>query len=328
MGIQLTVDEESDGTQGHLTTHDGAEMKVFLWKGRKEKALPGEGGVIVEVQRHFGDAILCHSYIRFILQASEGEFDIEDYEAKKGRDKSYNEIAKKILADKKQIEEQEKNCETALKTVRALFESGKFDARELALQSLVFLTDPAHSGKDVALLAGLVVLAGSGDDSFIRDAVLSSVLSTRSIGAQEDPEEYPQAISFKNQGMAVVVNALNALEVGGSVNETQPSMVVDSFVDHVDKKFGKDLLCMLVGSLGDADKNMHDSCLAARCLHALCRASNKVEQAVRDQGTKDIAMATMDIARRTSLRLEKATEQLLPSLGARTPAMVTSSCIY
>uniref|UniRef100_A0A7S1ZU95 Uncharacterized protein n=1 Tax=Trieres chinensis TaxID=1514140 RepID=A0A7S1ZU95_TRICV len=179
--------------------------------------------------------------------------------------------------------------------------------------------------------AGRVVLAGSnnatgdGDKPDIRDAVLTSILS-----AEPEDDWNPRTNAIRGLGLTVVSNALCTLEIGdlsatGKMHEP-PFRVVESYLSHVDGRFGLDLLNVLMDCLSKAQENMHNSCLAAQCLHVLCRSSKKVKNAIQDQGGKDVAVVTLGVARCTSLRLQKATEQLLPSLGTRIPAMVITCC--
>jgi len=138
---------------------------------------------------------------------------------------------------KNQDHQEHENAVVALEIAHGLIMKDRMDARQLGLESLCLLTDPAKTGYMTAVLASHVVLLGStggveiagvtdapGNESIlkdegpfqeIRETILSLVQFSR-IGEDEEDEatspESESMILLHNLALAVLANALEVVE--------------------------------------------------------------------------------------------------------------------
>mmetsp|Transcript_37235 Transcript_37235/g.111465 ORF Transcript_37235/g.111465 Transcript_37235/m.111465 type:complete len:359 (-) Transcript_37235:208-1284(-) len=345
---------QNQGTAA-LKTIEHVEIHIALWRGSGPKY---PECVIVEAQRRRGDAVLYHKYCRSILDAADGDFDVEEFHASEEREKEHCKIAEKMLANQKHLKKPAKlgnktiqpdheNSLLALEIAASLLKKDRMDARQLGMESLCLLTDPARTGIDTALIASRVVLTGSAqdescdDDEFvpeelgIREAILSLVQFGRLAedggymdelesddedAAHRHPEEQEHNNLLHNLALAVLANALDVLENHGSKiaaasgGGTSSASVADAFLSESKEISSRDLLSTLLSALGSAGSKPHDACLSARCLGSLCEASKDARRRSKEMNAKNVVATALDVGKRTHVKLETETEKVLTTL--------------
>jgi len=126
LSIEASYDGES--AKARCVTIDGVHFNVFLYRGKRQY----NHGIIVEVQRDFGNSINFYTTTTAILDAS------------KGREISYTNFrsdALPIVPDEN--DSFNPNTRSSLDFVSKMLSHPAFDAQYLGLQSLDFLTDPS-----------------------------------------------------------------------------------------------------------------------------------------------------------------------------------------
>jgi len=325
-----------------LRTGEHVEMHVCLWMGSAPRF---PNCVIVEAQRRKGDAVIFHKYSRNILEAAEGDFDAEEFTADEDREREYTKMAESIFLEGKKSEEgkvENENSLLALEIAASLLKKDRMDARQLGMESLCLLTDPARTGMETALMASRVVLTGSAQaestDEFvseelgIREAILSLVqfgrlsedgglmdedLDSDDECSNKHPEEQDHNDLLHNLALAVLANALDVLENHGKklvVSNESPAGVADAFLDDTKEKSSRGLLETLLSVLGSAGKKPHDACLSAQCLSSLCQASKDARRRAKDLSAKKVVSTALDVGRQTHVKLETETTKVLTTL--------------
>eukprot|EP00566_Odontella_aurita_P012311 CAMPEP_0113526160 /NCGR_PEP_ID=MMETSP0015_2-20120614/589_1 /TAXON_ID=2838 /ORGANISM="Odontella" /LENGTH=498 /DNA_ID=CAMNT_0000424459 /DNA_START=369 /DNA_END=1865 /DNA_ORIENTATION=+ /assembly_acc=CAM_ASM_000160 len=353
--MSVQAEYNHDAGTAALKTIEHVEIHIALWRGSGPKY---PECVIVEAQRRRGDAVLYHKYCRSILDAADGDFDVEEFHASEEREKEHCKIAEKMLANQKHLKKPAKlgnktiqpdheNSLLALEIAASLLKKDRMDARQLGMESLCLLTDPARTGIDTALIASRVVLTGSAqdescdDDEFvpeelgIREAILSLVQFGRLAedggymdelesddedAAHRHPEEQEHNNLLHNLALAVLANALDVLENHGSKiaaasgGGTSSASVADAFLSESKEISSRDLLSTLLSALGSAGSKPHDACLSARCLGSLCEASKDARRRSKEMNAKNVVATALDVGKRTHVKLETETEKVLTTL--------------
>mmetsp|Transcript_11864 Transcript_11864/g.22212 ORF Transcript_11864/g.22212 Transcript_11864/m.22212 type:complete len:466 (+) Transcript_11864:159-1556(+) len=331
MSVQATFDDDL-GT-ANLITDDHVEIHLTLWKAsRTEESDSGEEKVqtIVEAQRRKGCAVVFHRYCRNLLDAAQGCFDPKEEEIRNS--------CHRVELQKKDNNEGE-NSLLAIEIAASLIRKDRMDARRLGMESLCLLTDPTKTPMETALLASQIVLFGSAQDDMsqeadyisdelgIREAVLSLVQFGR-LGDycdyESDGEEEDNATGVEaefndvlhNLALAVLANALEVLEThGGSMARSETSKPpANTFLEESKEISKRELLSSLLNVLGKAESKPHDACLSAQCLRSLFQASKEAKRRARDLNAKQIVMTALDVGRRTHVKLENETENIMREL--------------
>lgn len=372
MSVQATYD--NDLATAHLKTSEHVEIHITLWKSPSENSPV----TIVEAQRRKGDAVLYHKYCQNLLSAADGHFSNEDFmqssrdeESKVARQSS---IIQEIKIEKKQraadaVDSDDNNMTSllgdgddslvALEIAASLLKKDRMDARQLGMETLCLLTDPAKTGIETALLASKVVLFGSvdaGSDSLedeympaedlgVREAILSLVQfgklgeyidfeEEEDTGANIHEEEKEFNALLHNLALAVLANALDVLERHGeelaevgsnnaassaavaaaAENNGDQSTNANTFLEETKEISKRELLSTLLNVLGAAETKPHDACLSAQCLRSLFQASRKAKRKARDLNAKQIVNTALDVARRTHVKLETETRNIIREL--------------
>lgn len=242
-----------------LVTGENVEMHLSLWR---TSGVPGSKyppGIVVELQRRKGDSIIFHRYSRYILDAAMGEFDSSEFLAATGGDIAhmYTKKAERMLKmQTNTAANEEESAIIAVEIAHGLLMKDRMDARQLGLESLCLLTDPAKTGLTTAVIASHAVLLGtaqvassSSDDNVIFDEspfqeireTILSLVQLRRIGDEtevseaeddrrstEDDEFEGQHIQERehmallhNLALAVMANALQVIEEYDSM-DTEP----------------------------------------------------------------------------------------------------------
>jgi len=341
MSVQAVYDH--DAATAALRTEEHVEIHVALWLGTAPRY---PECIIVELQRRKGDAVIYHKYCRNLLEAADGEFDSEEYAAFEERDRTYSKMAEQMLEGKKPSGDgtDRENSLLALEIAASLLKKDRMDARQLGMESLCLLTDPARTGMETALMASRVVLTGSvqdetTDDDYapeelgIREAILSLVqfgrlsedggcmddgMDSDDESAIKHPEEQEHNDLLHNLALAVLSNALEVLENHGkrlAAEGKNAETVANAFLDETKEISSRDLLKTLLNVIGSAGKKPHDACLSAQCLRSLCEASKDARRRARDLSAKKVVSTALDVGRRTHVKLETETEKVLKTLA-------------
>lgn len=329
LSVQATFDDAL-GT-ANLVTDDHVEIHLTLWKAsRTEESDSAEDKVItiVEAQRRKGCAVVFHRYCRNLLDAAEGCFDPKEEESRS--------LCHRVEVQNKNEGE---SSLLAIEIAASLIRKDRMDARRLGMESLCLLTDPSKTPMETALLASQIVLFGSAQDDMsqeaeyipdelgIREAVLSLVQFGRlgdycdfeSDGEEEDNTTGVEAEFndvLHNLALAVLANALEVLEThGGSMARSETSKPpANTFLEESKEISKRELLSSLLNVLGKAESKPHDACLSAQCLRSLFQASKEAKRRARDLNAKQIVMTALDVGRRTHVKLENETENIMREL--------------
>lgn len=247
LSVHATYNDEI--ATASLVTGENVEMHLSLWKTSGVAGTKYPAGIVVELQRRKGDSIVFHRYSRYILDAAMGEFDASEFQKATGGDVAhmYTKKAERMLKMQtgKPAANEEESAIIAVEIAHGLLMKDRMDARQLGLESLCLLTDPAKTGITTALIASHVVLLGTAqgatstaEDSVIfdespfqeiRETVLSLV-QLRRIGDEtelsEGEDERSEDDDFEgkhsqerehmsllhNLALAVIANALEVVE--------------------------------------------------------------------------------------------------------------------
>ena len=181
------------------------------------------------------------------------------------------------------------------------------------------------------------------EDLGVREAILSLVQFGR-LGEYVDFQEEEDVCASSNNlnaeenefnamlhnlALAVLANALDVLEqhgnemaaVGSSGNSAtavakvgEPTTNANVFLEESQEISRRELLKTLLNVLGNANSKPHDACLSAKCLRSLFQASKKAKRKARDLNAKQIVNTALDIGRRTHVKLENATRNVIREL--------------
>jgi len=338
MSVQATYDDAL--ATADLVTEEHVEIHLTLWRGAGSGAEgtdasaapePSEESkiTIVEAQRRKGCAVVFHRYCRNLLDAAQGCFEVKDDSAIKQ--------FHRVEVEKK--DDEGENSLLAIEIAASLLKKDRMDARRLGMESLCLLTDPSKAGMETALLASQIVLFGSvqeesGDEADfipdelgIREAILSLVQFGRlgeycDFESDDEEEENASGVEAEfnevlhNLALAVLANALEVLEAHGNKmaapEDAKPS--ANSFLQESKEISKRELLSTLLNVLGKAESKPHDACLSAQCLKSLFQASKEAKGRARDLNAKQIVMTALDVGKRTHVKLENETKNIMKEL--------------
>ena len=241
----------------------------------------------------------------------------------------------------------------ALEIAASLLKKDRMDARRLGMESLCLLTDPSKTGLENAIVASQVVLFGSADlnchnnngeddtnfipdELGIREAILSLVQYGKireycDFDSDDEDDENISSVEVEfnevlhNLALAVLANALEVLEMHGletsgatavaaSAASLSSSPSANTFLEESQEISKRELLSTLLNVLGQAQSKPHDACLSAQCLKSLFQASKKAKRRAKDLNAKQIVMTALDVGRRTHVKLETETENVIREL--------------
>lgn len=101
---------------------------------------------------------------------------------------------------------------------------------------------------------------------------------------------------------------------GGTLSNPEVSTVANTFLEETKEISKKELLATLLNVLGKAESKPHDACLSAQCLRSLFQASKKAKRKARDLNAKQIVNTALDVGRRTHVKLETETRNIMNEL--------------
>lgn len=331
MSVQASFDNNS--ATAELRTSEHVEMHISLWHADDHPDC-----TIVEAQRRKGCSLTYHKYCRNLLDAAEGEFDANRYEIRE--EARLREViqSEELVSNKSESE----NSLLALEIAASLLKKDRMDCRQIGMESLCLLTDPSKAGMKTALFASRAVLFGTiqeesmDNDEFlpedlgVREAVLSLVQFGRigdggdfkEANDSDSEDEVDDDVEFNsllhNLALAVLANALDVLENHGTTlspkEDLKPSAVANEFLEETIKISKRELLSTLLNVLGKAESKPHDAYLSAQCLRSLFQASKKARHKARDMNAKEIVTTALDVGRRTHVKLQTETENVMREL--------------
>lgn len=329
MSVQAAFDNDL-GTAS-LTTAEHVEIHLSLWQGT------GDNSTIVEAQRRKGSVLAYHKYCRNLLDAAQGVFTLESFVVSEEQNRHVNLV--ETVAGVETISGEEKGSEDensllALEIAASLLKKDRIDARQLGMESLCLLTDPASAGTHAAVIASRVVLFGSVQDENLDDAdflpdelgVREAVLSLVQFGRLgengdlfEEEEDSDSEVNdhereynehLHNLALAVLANSLETLKMSRS--ENKPS--ANEFLEESKEISNRELLSTLLNVLSRAESKPHEACLSAQCLNSLFQASKEAKRKARDLNAKQIVVTALDVGRRTHVKLETETKNVMREL--------------
>jgi hypothetical protein len=324
MSVQATYDDSL--ATADLVTADRVEIHLTLWKGEEKERTT----TIVEAQRRKGCAVVYHRYCRDLLDAAQGV-----YEAKEDNKK----LLHRVEVERKE-DEDDKSALYALEMAAKLLRKDRMDATRLGMESLCLLTDPSQTGMENARIASQVVLFGSvqepdakqeetdfiQDELGIREAILSLVQFGKlrehcDFDSDSEDEDNVAGVEAEfndilhNLALAVLANALEVHEKDANnitTEDSKPS--ANTFLEESKEISKRELLGTLLSTLGKAASKPHDACLSAQCLKSLFQGSKEAKSRAKDLNAKQIVMTALDVGRRTHVKLETETENVIKEL--------------
>lgn len=304
---------------------------------------------IIEVQRRNGCAVIYHRYCRDILDAAEGYFDGPQVQTQvprveipnKSREDGENSLLALEIAANLISKDRMDARRLGMESLCLLTDPSKAGAETALLASQVVLFGSVQN-------AGLSSLDDTEADCMpelgIREAILSLVQFGRlgEYGDFDDDDEEDDDISpdeiacnqvLHNLSLAVLANALEVLESDGTkmsatsnssddaiaytANDTKSTSISDNtnaFLDESKEISNRELIKTLLNVLGNAESKPHDACLSAQCLKSLFQASKKAKRKARDFSAKQIVVTALDVGRRTHVKLETETKNVMKEL--------------
>jgi len=97
-------------------------------------------------------------------------------------------------------------------------------------------------------------------------------------------------------------------------NTMEPTTNANTFLSESKEISKRELLATLLNVLSKADSKPHDACLSAQCLRSLFQASKQAKRKARDLKAKQIVSTALDVARRTHVKLENETKNIIKEL--------------
>ena len=314
-----------------LTTSEHVEIHLSLWQGTGDKS------TIIEAQRRKGSVVAFHKYCRNILDAAQGSFNLQSFMVSEEHDRHVNLV--ETLAGVETVSEEkgseDENSLLALEIAASLLKKDRIDARQLGMESLCLLTDPASAGSHVALIASRVVLFGSvhsenmddtdflPDELGVREAVLSLVqfgrlgengdlfdVEEEDSDTELDQNEKEYNEHLHNLALAVLANSLETLKM----SESGYGQSANEFLEESKEISNRELLSTLLNVLSRAESKPHEACLSAQCLNSLFQASKEAKRKARDLNAKQIVVTALDVGRRTHVKLETETKNVMREL--------------
>lgn len=250
------------------------------------------------------------------------------------------------------------NAIIAIEIAHGLIMKDRIDARQLGLESLCLLTDPKKTGITTAVIASRVVLLGSAQDidstsspeeallcdetpfQEIRQGLLS-LIQFRRIGDTDDfdegegsSEESEHITVLHNLALAVLANALAVIAdedldasfssapeeepIGRARLDTSENISERFLEDSLECSDNLEIMKTLINELGKAGMKPHNACLSAKCIGALCRASDKARQRAKELGAKNVVQTALEVGTLTHLKLERECSKVMSSLHNET----------
>jgi len=319
MSVQAIFD--ANVSSASLVTAEHIEIYVSLWKGFNDN------GIIVEVQRRKGCAVIYHKYCRKILDAAEGLFDEEAYTKQVAHNLFfYSKGVERVINDIATAEAERQHSLLTLDIAANLIKKDRMDAQQLGMESLCLLTDPRKTCKETVLLTSQIILQGSVDhrsDEYecfygIREVVMSLIKCGKLNGddrydngeCKDSMHMCPEELDNKNMlhylALAVLANALDVLKLE---DEPKCRTITNKFLKSPEIPMGE-IITKLLSILSAAASKPHDAYLSARSLLSLFQISKEARKKAQCLQGKQIVLVALEVGKRTHANLENQSKKI------------------
>mmetsp|Transcript_42141 Transcript_42141/g.61585 ORF Transcript_42141/g.61585 Transcript_42141/m.61585 type:complete len:433 (+) Transcript_42141:349-1647(+) len=335
MSVQAHFDNEK--ATASLSTMDHVEIYLSLWRGTAP--IYDKDCIVVEAQRRRGSVVNYYGYCRKILDAASGKFDSEKYAKTDGVKRGRRDLAGSPYLTRKITPAEDAGSVmdkalVALNIAAGLIRKDRLDAQRLGMESLCLLTDPSRAGMETAKIAARVVLLDTAQEELvngdevifdesaelrIREVIISIVLGDSDDDSgydSDDSEEKEHKDLLFNLALVVMANALAVYETpAAATSRLRRNSVVDSFLKDAQEMSSNNILSSLLGVLGQAQDNPHDSFRSAQCLGSLFQGSDEARRKARDLNAKQIVLTALDVGQRTHVKLANASQRVIRVLA-------------
>jgi len=240
-----------------------------------------DGGVLVEVQRLYGDAMSFMKDCRAILNASEGKAEgdmaSEDMPLYLCLPVSQMEFAKNVTLPPITHEEEADSVDVTAD----LLSSHQSDSNMLGMESLVIQTDPLKTLKSTAILASRRILCVSdpGNKAFnMHNCIMSLLIYNQDSPSSEEMTVDDYAMKLRNLAMSALSNALTLFSTEN---------ILLSTISMNQEWYKSVLIPKLLQDLNTAAHHPHDACYASRCISKLAESSVEFAIIMRESGGHD-----------------------------------------
>lgn len=321
---------------------DRCLFQIQLYKGNPELF---SHGVVVECMRISGSAISFHTACRAILQAALGQSTGDDTNRPLHHCNGleYQRLPDGLMNPGSTVERNKRpklnpeiSAAKALEQAKELVQKDRLDTQVLGMESLVNLTTPSISGKEICTYVSLRLLIDNPDWLISRvtlddevegglstfgSALLEKNVTHSTIGGEITADEGRHASKIRAFGLRALCNALS------NMSETKKlGKILRNYDSHplTEKAFLDSLVEDLKGvnrppSLVQAGTNtlasVHEAALAVRILRLLGEHSEQVQAILQS----DVVLERLEIARTTG----RATHMVLQQEAERTYAKLT-----
>ena len=261
-----------------------------------------DGGVLVEIQRLFGDCVSFMKDCRELLDASEGV----EKKAPAVEEQSLfltmpiSEMSFFKTATLPPVDEAEPVNMTA-----DLLASNQSDSNLLGMESLSTLTDVNKTSKATAVLSAKRVLCPEHEDNKtfnMHNYVMSLIIYTDDCEDSNANSYYEgtamedHTMKLRNLAICSVANSLSLMASEGHMFD-----VLHSCCD-----WYKDVLVpQLVQDLSTAKEHPHDACYASRCLKSLAKSCSRCVDKIKIVGGLSALKSAQEVGQNEFALLEK-----------------------
>ena len=229
----IEAEYEDEKAKAKCTTPEGVECRVRLYRGRGKY----NHGIIVEVQRRFGNSVNFHEHVSAILNAARGMAPPPPPPALGVTGDSLP-----LVSDSEDDYSPASGAES-LKMVEKMFAHGRYDSQYLALQTLSSLTSVSKMGPATAKTVSTELLSSSNE-------VVHNVFDI--LSKKEDHEGF----TLRSLSLSILANALEATN------------------GKLDNVFREHIRPILLKELKNAESTPRTAHMAARCFEFLYKADH------------------------------------------------------
>mmetsp|Transcript_21754 Transcript_21754/g.39235 ORF Transcript_21754/g.39235 Transcript_21754/m.39235 type:complete len:465 (-) Transcript_21754:216-1610(-) len=267
---------KTDGNVAKCRNTDFCKFTIRLYAG-------DEGGVLVEVQRLYGDCVSFMKDCRAVFNASEGKTE----ESHPSDDKPMylrlpvSEMAFLRTASLPPVsQEEEADC---VNVTADLLSSHQSDTNMLGMESLVIQTDPLKTLKSTAIMASRMILCP--DDPRNISFNMHNYVMSLLIYGHEDYPSAPEDSALEDHSTKTRNLAMSALSNALSLFASEKLLLTTISSNH--EWYTSVLIPKLLQDLSTAAHHPHDACYASRCLSTLAESSVEFACTMKEAGGHD-----------------------------------------
>lgn len=223
----IEAEYSSEDAKVSCVNSDGVDFRIKLYRGRGEYS----HGIIIEVQRRFGTSQHFFSDIKAILDAAEGKVTPASPNEANGIP---------LPTEIEDSDEEEISGTTSLLMVSKMLQHPGIDSHNLALQTLISLTDPGKMGAKTAKAVSTHLL----------EVEQGNEVGSRVLGIILD-KETDESYKLRSSAMIVLSNAICTME----------GKISNSLREHIRPTFIK--------VLENAESRPRDAYAVAKCVEWL-----------------------------------------------------------